>query len=153
MDWNKFMSALQEAGVEEITLKFRENKVVTDNKQFISITKEEPVQVKEQKSSSEEISKPAKQNSQEAFVSFREQNPNWHTVQELSEVTQFCPSMISGLIREYNTPSKKIGKRVLYDTESFWASRQTYEDDIVRHDGQRQGNVKFIANQIAKLVK
>ena len=151
MDWNKFMSALQEAGVEEITLKFRENKVTPDNKQFISIEKETPVvQVKEQKS--EEISKP-KQNSQEEFVSFREQNPNWHTVQEISEATEFCPSMISGLIREYNTPSKKIGKKILYDTESFWISRQTYEDDIIRNDGQRQGNVKFIGNQIAKLVK
>ena len=151
MDWNKFMSALQEAGVEEITLKFRENKVTTDNKQFISITKEEPAaQLTEQKPVE---SKSAKPNSNEVFVSFREQNPNWHTVKELSEVTQFCPSMISGLIREYNTPSKKIGKKVLYDTESFWVSRQTYEDDIIRHDGQRQGNVKFIANQIAKLVK
>lgn len=151
MDWNKFMQALQESGVEEITLKFRENKVVTDSKRFVSIEKKEPsVKITEQKSVESKPEKPEHIN--DAFVSFRKQNPNWHTVQELSEATEFCRSMISGLISEYNTPSKKIGKKVLYDTESFWISRQTYEDDIIRNDGHRQGNVKFIANQIAKLI-
>ena len=157
MDWNKFMQALQDSGVEEITLKFRETKTTSTTKKIISHDQKKEDVTDDGYSVEQNNSAPAKtrtvtETNVLALKVFRENNKNWHTSEEYCEATGFSHSMINKLLREHNVSKKKIGRVVLHNTEQFWLERQVYEEDILQHDGARQGNVKFIGSELSKLI-
>jgi RNA-binding protein YlmH len=151
MDWNKFMQALQESGVEEITLKFREN--VADKSTTKKVVSYEDITcAKSEQVVQPEKTKQPKVSNSDALKQFRENHKHWNTVYEICDATGFSHSAILNLLKEYEVPSEKFGKVVLHDTEAFWVARQTYEDDIIAHDGERQGNVKFVGTELSKLI-
>lgn len=157
MDWNKFMQALQDSGVEEITLKFRETKSMSSTKKIISHDQKKEDDADDDGSIQQNSDAPVKtktvtETNALAMKVFRENNKNWHTADEYCEATGFSHSMINKLLREHNIPKKKIGRVMLHNTEQFWLERQVYEEDILRHDGERQGNVKFIGSELSKLI-
>ena len=163
MDWNKFMAALRAEGVSEITLKFGNIGNMVNDQESLKVDK------KPDDTSAQIISNttaaadndfvctetkpvevvPKKEDGR--IIVFRKEHPNWFTLYEVAPKCSITASALYKLAKTYLTPTKKVGKTVFYDFEDFWLKRKLYEDDIIKHDGDRQGNVKFIADTIEKM--
>lgn len=146
MDWNMFFEELKKAGVVEVSLRFSETKTTT----------EKVVVENNQKEITQHVETPVEEKTEEktqAVLDFQKSNPTWFTALDFSKACDMDKIHIYKLLKAYGTPFQKIGKTFVYDGELFALSRFEFEDDIIKHDGDRRGNVKFIYPALEKLLQ
>lgn len=160
MDWNKFMSALRESGVSEITLKFDNNEKKFVNYDSTGYKKAKVEVPTEPEVAETRIATPPTERkfrntlSEDAKLeAFKKAHPNWFTVKQISNATEMDVSYITSLVKQYATPNEKCGRRSFYDVEDLWLKRSIYEDDIIRNDGQRPGPVKFVGDRLSAMLE
>ena len=139
MDIKELVKLLKDSGVTEITLKFKE----TNEKKNTEAVPEQKTQIakpeiEEKKKETEEL--------------FKRENPAFRSKEDIANCCNISSQMVDLLLKQSSVPTKKCGRKTFVNVEDLYLYRASYEEDIIKHDGERPGGVKFIAQKLASMV-
>lgn len=148
MDWNQIMQGLRENGVVKVSFEFGEKSPIE-----INIDENNNIINNDQETGglehSDTVKKRRSKNDNPIVVQFKKNNDGWMTFDEISAACGMSKNYLLLFANNNNIQIKKVNGIRFINAIDLWVARTKFEEDIVKNDGDRKGNVKFFADLLA----